>query len=134
MLLMWYIALGRQPLYELSEWVTTIDPKCHGLNEQSVNSLNDDRFGRALDKLYLCDRATLMTEIVLKMIKCINLDMSRIHNDSTTVKAYGKIAGVTKDGLRMAHGISKDHRPDLVHLVFGLTISSDGAVPVHYKT
>jgi len=92
------------------KWVNTIDPKCHGLNAQSVNSFNDDRFGRALDKLYLCDRATLMTEIVLKMIKCINLDMSRIHNDSTTVKAYGKIAGVTKDGLKMAHGNNKDHR------------------------
>ena len=126
MLLIWNIPLGRQPLYELSEWVNTIDPKCHGLNAQSVNSFNDDRFGRALDKLYLCDRATLMTEIVLKMIKCINLDMSRIHNDSTTVKAYGKIAGVTRDGLKMAHGNNKDHRPDLVHLVFSLTISSDG--------
>ena len=52
----------------------------------------------------------------------------------TTVKAYGKIGGVTKNGLRMAHGNNKDHRPDLVHLVFSLTISSDGAVPVHYKT
>ena len=134
MLLIWNITLGRQPLYELSEWIKGIDPKCHGLDEQSVNSLNDDRFGRALDKLYLCDRATLMTDVVLKMIKCINLDMSRIHNDSTTVKAYGKIGGVTKNGLKMAHGISKDHRPDLVHLVFSLTISSDGAVPVHYKT
>ena len=134
MLLIWNITLGRQPLYELSEWVNTIDPKCHGLNAQSVNSFNDDRFGRALDKLYLCDRATLMTEVVLKMIKSVNLDMSRIHNDSTTVKAYGKIGGVTKDGLKMAHGNNKDHRPDLVHLVFSLTISSDGAVPVHYKT
>ncbi len=34
----------------------------------------------------------------------------------------------------MAKGNNKDHRPDLVHLVFSLTISSDGAVPVHYKT
>jgi len=68
------------------------------------------------------------------MIKKIDLDMSRIHNDSTTVKAYGKIAGVTKSGLKMAKGKGKDHRPDLVHLVFSLTISSDGAVPVHYKT
>ena len=99
MLLIWNITLGRQPLYELSEWVNTIDPKCHGLNEQSVKSLNDDRFGRALDKLYICDRATLMTEIVLKMIKCINLDMSRIHNDSTIVKAYGKIPVATKNAM-----------------------------------
>ena len=34
----------------------------------------------------------------------------------------------------MANGNSKEHRPDLAQLVFSLTISSDGAVPVHYKT
>lgn len=132
--LIWNITLGRQPLYELSQWIEDIDPGCHGLYRQQLSSFNDDRFGRALDKLYAADRATLMTDIVVTMIKKINLDMGRVHNDSTTVKAYGKIAGVTKDGLRMAKGANKDHRPDLVHLVFSLTISSDGAIPVHYKT
>jgi transposase len=134
MFLAWNITLGRQPLYELYDWISGIDPKCHGLDKSELASFNDDRFGRALDKLYAADRATLMTEIVVKMIKKINLDMSRLHNDSTTVKAYGKIAGVTKNGFKMAKGNNKDHRPDLVHLVFSLTISSDGAVPVHYKT
>jgi transposase len=132
--LIWNITLGRQPLYELSQWIRGIEPKCHGLDKDQVASFNDDRFARALDKLYAVDRATLMTDIVVTMIKKINLDMGRVHNDSTTVKAYGKIAGVTKDGLRMAKGNNKDKRPDLVHLVFSLTISSDGAIPVHYKT
>ncbi|GAJ24189.1 unnamed protein product, partial [marine sediment metagenome] len=54
--------------------------------------------------------------------------------DSTTVKAYGRIPGTTKTGLKMANGKSKDHRPDLKQLLFSLTISSDGAIPVHYKT
>ena len=134
LLLIWNITLGRQPLYELSGWIDDIDPKCHGLQKREVDALNDDRFARALDKLYVADRATIMTEIVVKMIKKVDLDMSRIHNDSTTVKAYGKIGGMTKDGLKMANGKSKDHRPDLKQLLFSLTISSDGAVPVHYKT
>ena len=54
--------------------------------------------------------------------------------DSTTVKAYGKIPGKTITGLELARGNSKEHRPDLKQLVFSLSISSDGAVPVHYKT
>ncbi len=95
---------------------------------------NDDRFGRALDNLYLADRASLMTEIVMKMIRVVGLDLSRVHNDSTTVKAYGKIPGRTKTGLKLARGKSKDYRPDLKQLVFSLSVSSDGAVPVHYKT
>lgn len=63
----------------------------------------------------------------------IDLDIDRIHNDSTTVKAYGKIPGKTITGLELLRGNSKDHRPDLKQLVFSLTISADGAVPIHYK-
>ena len=134
LILMCNITIGRQPLYELEQWVQRIDPNCHGLRIEMIDSFNDDRFGRALDKLYLADRASLMTEIVMKMIKTVDLDLSRIHNDSTTVKAYGKIPGTTRTGLKLARGNSKEHRPDLKQLVFSLTISSDGAVPVHYKT
>jgi transposase len=134
MLLLCNITLGRQPLYELEQWVQRIDPGCYGLRIETSGIYNDDRFGRALDKLYLADRASLMTEIVMKMIKVVDLDLSRVHNDSTTVKAYGKISGRTKTGLKLAHGKSKDHRPDLMQTVFSLSVSSDGAVPVHYKT
>ncbi len=134
MLLLCNITLGRQPLYELGQWVGSIDPNCFGLSVVNLGALNDDRFARALDKLYRADRASLMTEIVVNMIKEVDLDLSRIHNDSTTVKAYGKIPGTTITGLKLARGPSKEHRPDLKQLVFSLSISSDGAVPVHYKT
>ncbi|MBW8003993.1 MAG: DUF4277 domain-containing protein, partial [Planctomycetes bacterium] len=103
------ITIGRQPLYELEQWVQRIDPNCHGLRIETIDSFNDDRFGRALDRLYLADRASLMTEIVMKMIRVVDLDLSRIHNDSTTVKAYGKIPGTTRTGLKLSRGKSKEH-------------------------
>ena len=134
LLLLCNLTLGRQPLYELEEWVRGIDPKCFEIDEESIEVLNDDRFARALDKLYLADRASLMTQIVLEMINSIDLDLSRIHNDSTTLKAYGKIPGKTLNGLKLAKGNSKEHRPDLKQLVFTLSISADGAVPIHFKT
>ena len=49
------------------------------------------------------------------------------------MKAYGEIPGRIKTGLKLARGKSKDYRPDLKQLVFTLSVSSDGAVPVHYK-
>ncbi|MBW8036518.1 MAG: DUF4277 domain-containing protein [Planctomycetes bacterium] len=134
LLLLCNITLGRQPLYELGEWVCSIDPNCFGLHAGNLGALNDDRFARALDKLYFADRASLMTEIVVNMIQEVGLSLSRVHNDSTTVKAYGKIPGKTRTGLELARGNSKEHRPDLRQLLFSLTISSDGAVPIHYKT
>lgn len=133
LILLFNITCGRQPLYELEEWAGRIDPRVFGFESIEKGTLNDDRFGRALEKLYLADRASMMTDIVLSMVKATNLDFDRIHNDSTTVKAFGKIPGKTSTGLKLAKGNSKDHRPDLKQLVYSLSISSDGAVPVHYK-
>ncbi len=134
MILLFNITCGRQPLYEIEEWAGRIDPRIFGYKSLRKGVLNDDRFGRALDKLYLVDRATMMTEIVVSMVKLTNLDLSQIHNDSTTVKAYGKIPGRTRTGLKLAYGHNKEHRPDLKQIVYTLTVSADGAVPVHYKT
>ena len=33
----------------------------------------------------------------------------------------------------MAHGLNKDHRPDLKQLVFGLNVTADGAVPLSHE-
>ncbi|MDP7269374.1 MAG: DUF4277 domain-containing protein, partial [Pirellulales bacterium] len=134
MIILYNITLGRQPLYELPQWVRSTDPGCLGVSSEIVGCFNDDRFARALDKLYQADRASLMTAIVVHMIDVVDLSLARVHNDSTTVKAYGNIPGTTRTGLKMAQGHSKDHRPDLKQLLFNLTISSDGAVPIHYKT
>lgn len=133
MIILYNLTLGRQPLYELQQWVRSTDPSCLGVSGENVGFFNDDRFARALDKLYRADRASLMTAIVVHMIEEVGLSLARVHNDSTTVKAYGKIPGKTRTGLKMAQGNSKDHRPDLKQLLFSLTISSDGAVPIHYK-
>ena len=134
MLLVYNITCGRQPLYELEEWVTKMLPDMFGYTSFEKGVFNDDRFARALDKLYHADRASLMTEIVVNTVKTINLKLDQLHNDSTTVKAYGKIPGKTKTGLELKRGNSKDHRPDLKQLVYCLTVSEDGFVPIHYKT
>lgn len=134
MLLIFNLTLGKAPLYELEEWVASIDGRCLGYEELKGGRFNDDRFGRALDKLYMADRASLMTRLVVTVVKEFDLHMDRIHNDSTTVKAFGKIAGRTRSGLELKRGKSKDHRPDLKQLVFSLSISSDGSVPIHQKS
>lgn len=133
-LLLCNLTSGRQPLYELEQWTLGIDSRLLGYASFEEGLFNDDRFGRALDKLYEVDRASLMTEVAMRVVKTFELDLSRIHNDSTSVKAFGRISGKTRSGLYLHRGVSKDHRPDLKQLVFSLTISADGAVPIHYKT
>lgn len=128
------LTLGKQPLYELEEWVQSLDPRCLGYWRLYKGRFNDDRFGRALDKLYKTDRATLMTKLVINVVKQFDLKLDRIHNDSTSVKACGAYPGKTDSGFELKKGHSKDYRPDLKQLVYSLSISSDGAVPVHQRT
>jgi len=128
------LTLGKQPLYELEQWVQTLEPACVGHRNLPKGTINDDRFGRALDKLYNADRATLMTRLVLEVVKTFDINLDRIHNDSTTIKACGMYPGRTKQGFELKKGHSKDHRPDLKQLVYSLSICSDGAIPVHQKT
>lgn len=129
----------RQPIYTHGEWAHHAEPALIGLADGEAVYLNDDRVGRALDRLFDADRAALLTEIVLSAIREFHIDLERLHNDSTTVTLtglYKKADGRRVRGqptLVVGYGHNKDHRPDLKQLLFVLTISSDGAVPVHYR-
>lgn len=135
LLLVFNIASGRWPLYDLGRWTTDLDGRLLGRKSSLPEELfNDDRYGRALDKLFSVDRASLLTDCTLQVVRSTGLELSQLHNDSTTVKTTGKMPRRTRSGLCFEYGHSKDHRPDLKQIVFSLTISADGAVPVHCKT
>ena len=135
LLLVFNITSGRLPLYELSQWTTDFDGRLIGReSDLSPGLFSDDRYARALDKLYLVDRASLMTELVLAMVQALQLDLSELHNDSTSIKTCGQMPGKTTSGMQFLHGHSKDHRPDLKQIVFSLSLTADGAVPIHFKT
>jgi transposase len=79
------------------------------------------------------DRATLQTQLTLACVDAYALDTSIIHNDSTTIKFYGAYKAQSRNAAQLKRGHSKDHRPDLKQLVYNLSITEDGAVPVHFK-
>ena len=54
-----------------------------------------------------------------------------MHFDTTTVTLHGAYEG-SKAAPRITHGVNKDHRPDLKQLLFGLNVTSDGAVPLSH--
>lgn len=133
LLLVMNMTVARDPLYELQQWVESLDLRCLGYAVTPDAKFSDDRFARALDKLYQADRASLMTAVVVSAVRTFQIDLGRIHNDCTTVSAFGKISGRTRSGIELRRGYSKDHRPDLKQLVFCLSICEDGAVPVHHQ-
>ena len=133
------LALGRQPLYGLCAWAGGYDAALLGLEADETTFLNDDRVGRALDELFLADRASLVTALSLRAIRRYAIDVKELHNDSTSITLYGayrKATGAPRAGVRPPvpeRGFSKDHRGDLLQLVEILTVSSDGAIPIAHR-
>lgn len=124
------ILLERFPLYKMGEWAK----ERQLLDKKLASCLNDDRVGRALDRLFRADRSALLTEVVLRAIEVFNLDTSRVHNDSTTVTLTGEYQSYpTSKAAKPKRGHNKDHRPDLKQLLFSLSVLGDGAVPLYFK-
>jgi transposase len=122
------IVIDRNALYAVGEWVALYDV---GLVAQG--KVGDDKLGRALDRLFAADRATLQTRIVLAVMNGFELTMERIHNDTTSVGVSGAYDHQNPKAVQLKRGHSKQHRPDLKQLVYSLCVTSDGAVPVHFK-
>ena len=138
-LLVTNLLLSRQPLYGIAGWAARRVPDYLGLLPEQIRHLNDDRIGRALDHLRRADRASLLTALVIHAVNEFEVDLSELHQDTTTVTFSGNYDGQApaeqaERPPRITFGYNKDHRPDLKQLVYGITISADGAVPVHCKT
>lgn len=137
-LLIHNILIDHQPLYAVPVWAARRVPEHLGLTAAQVGVLNDDRIGRALDHFHDADRASLLTALVRRTVTAFDLDLAEFHQDTTTVTFPGAYLGqpeaVTPDRPpRITFGYNKDHRPDLKQLLYSITISSDGAVPIHAK-
>lgn len=138
-LLVTNLLTGRAPLYSLGEWAAPFASGLLGLSEAEQQGLGDDQLGRALDRLFDADRASLLTELMLGVVAEFAVDTTELHNDSTSISVHGvyrSASGAPRGGKAtpvVTFGHSKDHRPDLKQLVWILTVSADGAVPIAYR-
>lgn len=133
------LIVEREPIYRQQETVHGFASGMFGLSAKEMAHLGDDRLGRALDRLFDADRAALLTEVVLAVGKRFGLRFDELHNDSTSVSLCGNYRGATGRTIRgrtapaITYGHSKAHRPDLKQLLFILTMSADGNVPVAFR-
>lgn len=133
------LCVSHRPLYRLGEWAAPFDPRLLDLSAREVELLSDDQVGRALDRLFAADRASFLTELMVGVIGEFGIDCSRLHNDSTTIAVHGNYREADgreragKPTAAITYGRSKDHRPDLKQLLWILTVSADGALPLAYR-
>jgi transposase len=134
------LLISREPLYGVGEWAAKHDPVLFGLTAEHLPALNDDRVGRCLDRLFDADGAALALEVAAHAVREFDVALDQLHNDSTTVTFHGDYESADQERtlrgrLRLAvtWGHNKDHRPDLKQLLYILTVTGDGAVPVQFR-
>ena len=134
------LLVSREPIYGVGEWAARHAPDLLGLATTEIDRLNDDCVGRALDRLFLADVPSLVLAVTTHAVKEFNVSLDELHNDSTTVSFCGAYSSAARERrflgqptLAITFGHNKDHRPDLKQLLFILTITADGGVPLHFR-
>jgi transposase len=134
------LLVSREPLYGIGEWAARHAPELLGLTPDEATRLNDDRMGRALERLFVSDVRSLTLAVATHVVREFHVALEELHNDSTSISFFGAYANAAVEKRYLGHpalaitwGHSKDHRPDLKQLLFILTVSEDGGVPIHFR-
>ena len=134
------LLISREPLYGIGQWAAGYAPDLLGLTRDELEALSDDGVGRALGCLFRSALGAFVLTVVRHTIREFEVSLHQLHNDSTTITFHGKYTDAAEEDLRSGRrtlaitwGHNKDHRPDLKQLVYILTLSDDGGVPVHFR-
>jgi len=103
-----------------------------GVEAQMFNRF---KLGRTLDEVhgYGCD--LLFSELALAVCAQEGIEQRFHHLDTTSFSLSGDdVPESDEQAIRLTHGYSKDHRPDLKQAVLELLVSQDGGVPLVSKS
>ena len=95
--------------------------------------LNDDALGRALDTLYDYGVTALYSLIAATAAKRLGLAPTFAHLDSTSFHVDGRYNREEEPDAEVIHitrGYSRDHRPDLNHVMLELMVEHQAGIPV----
>jgi len=126
------ILTSPSPMYELSDWLSPLDSESLGLPEKHGDLINDYRMGNALDSFYNGKNKDVFFRLSLRAIKQFELSCDGIHQDTTSITMSGKYEDWSAKEV-LTYGHNKDHRPDLKQVVLGMSVTSDGSIPLVHK-
>jgi len=140
LLLLRNLLVSRAPMYGVAEWACNFGPELFDLWPEDLKHLNDDRVGRCLESVFGALTTGLIMDVVTHVVREFDVCLDELHNDSTTVSFFGDYPDAQTEQRRAGQdvpaitwGHSKDHRPDLKQLLYILTVSDDGGVPVYFQ-
>ena len=132
------ILMGCHTLYLVEDYLEPYDCELVFPWGGRVEHFNDNRLAKALDQVFASGVQGLYAALLGNAIRAFNLSVQALHTDTTSATVHGAYWGSIEpqdpeDPQAIPHvtyGHSKDHRPDLKQVLFGLTVTGDGAVPI----
>jgi transposase len=96
---------------------------------------NRFKLGRTLDEVHAYGCDLLFSELALVVCAQEGIEQRFHHLDTTSFSLSGDyVPESDEQAIRITHGYSKDHRPDLKQAVLELLVSQDGGVPLVSKS
>jgi transposase len=102
-----------------------------------ASDFNDDTLGRALDELFQAGITELFARVAEEAVRVFNIEIDFAHTDTSSFSLSGQYeseaaqeAETKRGAIKITHGYSKDHRPDLKQAVVTLITSQQGAIPL----
>lgn len=123
------ILTGEHALYNVSDLLSQYDTKVIFQKEVDPSWFHDNRLGNSLDTLESSGLDVLYSALISKAIVKHSLGLSYLHFDATSLSLYGEYNTDEEEPL-VTFGYSKEHRPDLKQILFGMTITQDGNIPI----
>jgi len=125
---------GRSPLYHLHTAFEDCDRAVLFGQELPAEYFSDDNVGRMLDRLYEVGTQRIFSALSVAALERFPVSTHHAHFDTTSVNLYGDYLAAqgTEAPFKIAHGYSKDKRPDLKQFVLSL-LCVDGNVPIMGK-
>jgi len=122
---------GRSPLYHLESFFEDQDTEVLLGETVEPAVFNDDNAGATLDLLFAAGTQKIYSEVAVAALRAFEIPTEEMHFDTTSVRVYGDYLGSEAEDspLKITHGSSKDHRPDLKQFVFSL-LCTGGNIPI----
>jgi transposase len=102
-----------------------------------ADDFNDDTLGRALDEVQQAGVTEVFARVASKAVEVFEVETSYVHLDTSSFSFHGEyeseVAQRAVDAygaVKIRHGYSKEHRPDLKQVVATLITSQASALPL----
>ena len=122
---------GRSPLYHLQTAFGECDRALLFGQELPEEYFSDDNVGRMLDGFFEAGTQRIFSALSVRALESFPVSTHQVHFDTTSINVFGDYLGAQEETapFKMAHGYSKDKRPDLKQFVLSL-LCVEGNVPI----